>query len=140
MNHIAKIYDEKYIKNFKEQQYNKNYLSCQFEYKNKNYCFRECKFTPKKPGHFVSLWKKINNINEPFTENDIFDYYLFYVKYKNQEGYFKFPKQIMVKHDILQNNNVDGKLGFRLYAPWFENLNKTAIETQILQAPYFKEI
>jgi hypothetical protein len=99
--------------------------------------------TPTKIGHFVSLWKKdtIKNKNIPYDINDKYDIYIFLVLDKKKEGFFIFPKDILLQNNILSDkqNNKKGKLGFRLYCSWYnvKELNKTALSSYKWQNEYF---
>jgi hypothetical protein len=131
------LYGNNEIKNIILHETNKDYNACEFTLNNKKYCFRTGKITPTKIGHFVSLWKYIDDVNSPYSANDNFDYYIFDVRENNKFGQFIFPKNILVKNKILTDNKNIGKLGFRLYAPWCDTENNTAKKTQKWQVEYF---
>ena len=128
------------IQNFIIHDDNIKYYGCEFEYQNKYICFRKCKVTQKKPGFFVTLWKKINNINIPYNIYDKYHIYIFYIETKNSKGIFKFPKSVLINNGILQNNLNKGKMGFRIYAPWNNKLNNTAINTQQWQSQFYTKL
>ena len=100
--------------------------------------FRNAKITPKKIGQFVTLWKKnLVHKNEPYHIDDDFDYYIIVAKEKQKFGFFFFPKQVLVKQNILSEENRIGKMGFRVYPVWDAPTNKQAIKTKQWQASYF---
>jgi len=126
------------ITNFTVQNNNEKYSSCEFMINDKTVLFRNCKKTPKKIGHFVSLWTH-NDIgdNTPYNINDKYDIYIFQVVEGENFGQFIFDKGYLLKNGILSGENSKGKLGFRLYAPWYKVDNNKAKETQQWQIKYF---
>ncbi|ATZ81095.1 MepB-like protein [Bodo saltans virus] len=139
---ITKLYKKTQIKKFQIQNDNQDYYACEFMIGNKNICFRKGKLTPAKLGHFVSLWKRVDNNNKSYDTNDKYDVYIFYVEDKEHKGYFSFTKDILLQHKILSDkkNNIDGKLGFRLYASWYDAMNNTAKISQKWQIQNFIKI
>ena len=61
------------------------------------------------------------------------------LKIKGKTGYFVFSKNELLKNKVLSDNKngSKGKLGFRLYAPWYDVQNKTAKLSQNWQIKYF---
>lgn len=57
-----------------------------------------------------------------------------------KKGYFQFPKSVLIKHHILTNNDIVGKMAFRVYPTWEYDLNKTALKTQSWQSHYFTDL
>lgn len=137
---VKKLFKEKHMSKFSVHVENEDYFGCEFKYKNKKICFRKCKETPKKQGFFVTLWKKIKDENSPYSENDNYDLFIFYVENNNKKGIFKFPKSTMIENKILETNNSKGKMGFRIYTPWDTKLNKNAEKTQSWQILFFTEL
>jgi len=92
-------------------------------------------------GQFVTFWKRnTNGITEPFSEKDLFHYYIIHVKKGNRKGQFVFPKPILIAHGIISTEKNVGKRGFRVYPIWDRTTNKQAEKTQKWQLDYFLEI
>ncbi len=139
-NIIDKIYDNEKIKEYSDHDENKKYDGCEFKASNHFICFRKGNITPNKTGHFVSLWKNNGGKNTPYNINDKYVIYMFYIEDSDKKGIFIFPSTVLEKNKILSNNNNGGKLGFRLYAPWYDAPNKTSKITQNWQKIYFKKL
>ena len=117
---------------------NEHYEGTEFIYENKTYKSRLAKKTPTKNGYFVVFYKKNNEgINEPFSSDENIDELIIFVLDDKIGGYFKFNKEILLKQGILKNKENCGKMGFRVYAPWNNNLNKTAQKNKLWQTKYF---
>ncbi|RCW39871.1 MepB family protein, partial [Paenibacillus prosopidis] len=48
-----------------------------------------------------------------------------------------FPKDILLKHNILKTDTSKGKMAIRVYPSWDTLTSKQAIATQDWQLPYF---
>lgn len=96
------------------------------------------KITPKKIGQFVSIWKR-NELGKTVPQDaaDEFEYMIIHAKNDNQVGYFKFPKNILIEHNVVSQNNKGGKRGIRVYPPWDVAENKQAIKNQSWQLKYW---
>lgn len=55
-------------------------------------------------------------------------------------GQFIFPKEILIKHNILKSSSTKGKMGMRVYPSWDNPTSKQAIKTQSWQLPYFIDL
>lgn len=55
-------------------------------------------------------------------------------------GQFVFPKDILLKKNILKSQLTKGKMGMRVYSSWDRPVSKAAIYTQGWQLSYFFEI
>jgi hypothetical protein len=55
-------------------------------------------------------------------------------------GQFVFPKEVLLKHNILKTATTKGKMAMRVYPLWDKPTNKQAINTQKWQLEYFFEI
>jgi hypothetical protein len=122
---------------------NIDYFGCNFKLNNKKICFRKGKQTPTKIGHFVTFWKRVNNYPTPYDINDDdVDIYIVSINDndKNKFGHFIFNKEILCEKKIISCENKTGKLGFRVYAPWYIVDNNTAKATQLWQNKYFIDI
>ena len=101
--------------------------------------FRVAKTTPTKVGQFVTLWKRVGNGPiQPYDISDQVDIFVICTrKDGNHFGQFIFPKSILLKHNIMSNDNKGGKRAIRVYPPWEKSLNKQAQKTQDWQSKYF---
>ena len=103
--------------------------------------FRSAKITPKKPGHFVAIWKRRGKgPTEPYDESDKLDFLIISVRKESYFGHFVFPKPLLVENHIFSKKGEGGKRGIRVYAPWEDTLNKQAKKTQAWQARYFIDL
>ncbi|SEW02679.1 hypothetical protein SAMN05421841_0693 [Chryseobacterium wanjuense] len=119
----------------------KEYFGFNFQAGQLTIKFRKAKITPKKVGHFVTLWKRnAEKVTEPFNINDHFDFYLVFTEYENDMGFFLFPKQILMERQILSTDQKEGKRGFRVYPKWTKTENKQAEKTQSWQIKYFIDL
>lgn len=116
----------------------RDYLGASFSTNNQSYIFRKAKLTPKKIGHFVTLWKRdSNNKTIPYTQLDPIDFLIISTEDSAHNGFFVFPKDALIKHGILSSPNNPGKRGFRIYANWLTPDNKQATISQSWQKEYF---
>lgn len=127
------------IKNVQEEKQNSKYGAGSFETPLKTVRFRVANKTPNKGGQFVVIWRKgKNNKNKPYTYNEAHDLLVVTVFNDTLEfGQFIFPKEVLVKKNILATNVKEGKMGFRVYPEWDNPVSKQAIKTQEWQLPYF---
>lgn len=98
---------------------------------------RLAKKTEKKKGYFVAVWEKIEGVNNAYSMHDFPDYLIVIIADQNQCGYFKFPKTVLEKRKILKTEKQKGKMAFRVYPPFCENLNETAHKSQSWQSNYY---
>lgn len=118
--------------------YNNEYESLEFELKTFTYQSRLAKKTPKKKGYFLACWFKDNEgINIPYSKQKFADYLIVVIIDGNNQGYFNFPKNILVDRGILTSSGNKGKMAFRVYPDWESELNATALKTQHWQNHYF---
>lgn len=123
---------------FDNDLYNYDYEGMNFVINQEFYCTRLGKKTPSKNGYFLALWRKnIEGQNIPYDCYSNLDYLLVIVKEGSLQGHFKFPKSVLVEKGILSNENLIGKMAFRVYAPWNKDLNISALRTQVWQIKYF---
>ena len=117
------------------------YFGYNFESNQSSFKFRKAKITPKKVGQFVTLWKRnADKQTEPFSENDVFDYYIIATEEDSKLGFYIFPKEILIEKNILTSAKKEGKRGFRVYPNWVKPENKQAEKTQNWQHNYFVEV
>ena len=101
--------------------------------------FREAKVTPKKVGLFVTLWKRVQGMTVPYTQEDPVHFVLIVVREETQHGLFFFPKSTLIARGIMSTHKRGGKRGFRIYPPWTRTTNKQAQKTQAWQTSYFHD-
>lgn len=128
------IYEPKnlYITSIQEEKQNSDYDGCVFKLSSKTIRFRSSKITPKKIGQFVAFWEKdINNKNRPFLfEQSPELFVITSFKNDNDFGQFVFPKEVLLKNNILRSNSTKGKMGIRVYPSWDNPTSKQAVNTQ----------
>ncbi|MFD1768324.1 MepB family protein [Sphingobacterium suaedae] len=118
-----------------------DYFGCTFLYKNNVLLYRKAKATPKKAGYFVTLWKRdAFGKPVPYHEVDQPVEYIIVVEWDTNIGAFVFPKQALVKYQVLSTATREGKRGFRLYAPWDFPESKQAQATKKWQSEYFRDM
>jgi len=139
----TKIYDKLSLNifNVNNELEGTEYDACQFELNGMKMISRSSKITPKKVGQFVTFWKRNQNgETEPYSANDLFDFYIINAKFGDRFGQFVFPKSELMNKGFITTDKKDGKRGFRVYPVWDKTLNKQAEKTQEWQLNYFYEI
>ncbi|MBR9288208.1 multidrug transporter [Staphylococcus aureus] len=133
--------EESEVKDLTEEKYNQDYEALTFSFKEETYQSRLAKKTPTKAGYFVTCWTKDeNNCNQPYSKEEAFaDYLMIIVIDEELSGYFLFPRELLVEKGILTTFEHKGKMAFRVYPKWCNQLNKTAGQTQKWQCKYFFE-
>ncbi|MBG9979433.1 MepB family protein [Facklamia lactis] len=129
------------VENIEFENQNSEYEGCSFIYKDALYRARMAKITPKKKGAFVAIWQKgKNGKNEPFSVSDSNERLLIGVREENQTGIFDFPVHILENKGLYKSSRFKGKMGFRLYPSWVDELNETAKKSQKWQNDYFTQL
>lgn len=124
-----------------EVPHNQEYESIQFDSNSSSYQSRLARKTPKKKGYFLANWiKDESNINIPYSTNNFSDFLIVLIIDEANQGYFNFPKEILVEKGIIMTDTSKGKMAFRVYPPWETDLNTTALKTQNWQIQYFTNI
>ncbi|HDP4221945.1 TPA: MepB family protein [Staphylococcus aureus] len=132
--------EEPEVKDLTEEKYNQDYEALTFSFKEETYQSRLAKKTPTKAGYFVTCWTKDeNNCNQPYSKEALADYLMIIVIDEELSGYFLFPRELLVEKGILTTFEHKGKMAFRVYPKWCNQLNKTAGQTQKWQCKYFFE-
>ncbi|HDG5707678.1 TPA: MepB family protein [Staphylococcus aureus] len=130
--------EESEVKDLTEEKYNQDYEALTFSFKEETYQSRLAKKTPTKAGYFVTCWTKDeNNCNQPYPKEAFADYLMIIVIDEELSGYFLFPRELLVEKGILTTFEHKGKMAFRVYPKWCNQLNKTAGQTQKWQCKYF---
>ncbi|MEQ8415768.1 MAG: MepB family protein [Imperialibacter sp.] len=117
------------------------YGACTFTVNSSLVISRDAKQTPKKTGQFVAIWKRVNSgPTQPFSASDTFDFFVINTKKGDHFGQFIFPKATLIKHRIVSQATVRGKLGMRVYPPWEVAESNQARKTQDWQLKFFLHI
>ncbi len=127
------------IKNIREETHNSDYGAGIFQLNSKTIRFRVAKITPTKVGQFVSIWEKDEaNNNQAFSYDSATDFLVINTfSSKGDFGQFVFPKEVLLKQNILKTANTKGKMAIRVYPSWETPTSKQAMATQKCQLPYF---
>lgn len=117
---------------------NLKYESFTFKRGNITYKHRCAKKTPKKEGYFLAIWtRNASAVNVPFDFETFDDSLIVTIEDGTLNGYFKFPKAVLLEHNILKSETSKGKMAFRVYPSWCKNLNSQASKTKTWQENYF---
>ena len=128
------------VKEIQEEIQNSEYGSAVFQLNCTSVRFRVAKITPTKIGQFVAFWEKdATNKNQAFSVENAPDLLVINTFSHDQQslGQFVFPKEVLVKHNILKTATTKGKMAMRVYPSWDAPTSKQAIATQKWQLPYF---
>jgi hypothetical protein len=114
------------------------YGACSFKLNGKYVQYRISNQTPLKSGQFVTIWKRNSEgVTLPYDVNDDVDFMIINVRNGENEGQFIFSKKTLVSNGLMSQNEIGGKRGVRVYAPWDITTNKQAIKSQMWQTKYF---
>nr|WP_300005570.1 MepB family protein [Tissierella sp.] len=130
------------INSIEEEAQNKIYGGGKFKLESlsiaKTIRFRIAKITPNKTGQFVAFWEKdANNNNQAYDYEDAPDLLVINTFKENNFGQFIFPKEVLLKHNILKTESSKGKMGIRVYPIWDRPTSHQAMKTQQWQLEYF---
>jgi len=129
------------ISKIQEEKQNSNYEGMTFFLGHHHIRSRLAKKTPTKKGYFVATWEKDNfNQNKPFDDENSPDLLIISIMDQSKNGVFIFPKSTLVTQKILNSSKTTGKMAFRVYPSWENNLNKTATKTQLWQKAFFIDL
>ena len=130
------------IKAIQEEAQNSDYGAGIFQLNSKSVRFRVAKITPNKIGQFVAFWEKDQaNKNQAFSYENATDLLVINTfTSDNHFGQFVFPKEVLVKQNILKTPTTKGKMAIRVYPRWENPTSKQALETQKWQLAYFIEV
>jgi len=129
------------ISDVKEEVQNSEYGAGVFQLNEKLVRFRVAKITPNKTGQFVVFWEKDKNgKNQAFSYEKAPDLLVINTFTEHKFGQFVFPKEILIKQNILKTTDTKGKMAMRVYPGWEKPISKQAIKTQKWQLDYFIEI
>lgn len=127
------------VTSVQEEKQNAAYGAGIFQLASNTVRFRVAHITPKKAGQFVAFWEKDeDNKNQPYAYEKAPDLLVITTfKNKSEFGQFVFPKEVLVKQQILQSASTKGKMAMRVYPSWDQPSSKQASKTQEWQLPYF---
>lgn len=145
LNYINEMIYEKInltVESAKEEKQNSKYGAGIFNLSSKSVRFRVANTTPTKTGQFVAFWEKDeNNKNQPYLYEDAPDLFVITTfKSDNAFGQFIFPKEILLKQNILRSPSTNGKMAIRVYPKWDSPDSKQAKKTQEWQLRYFVDL
>lgn len=144
LTHVNKIFYEPNhltIHDIQEEAQNSEYGAGMFQLHSKSVRFRVAKITPNKIGQFVAFWEKDGDgKNHAFSYEKAADLLVINTFAGNNHfGQFVFPKEVLVKQNILKTAAAKGKMVIRVYPKWENPTSKQAIKTQKWQLAYFVE-
>ncbi|MFR6670282.1 MepB family protein [Enterococcus sp.] len=119
---------------------NSVYEGMTFVVGNTTFRSRLAKKTPKKKGYFTALWEQPHEKNQAYSLSGYPDKLMITVLDGKQKGQFVFPSSVLVANGIIKTETTAGKMAFRVYPPWVQDLNPTASRTQNWQTPYFLDL
>ncbi|CCF29473.1 MepB family protein [Leuconostoc citreum] len=129
------------ISKIQEEKQNSDYEGMTFFLGHHHIRSRLAKKTPTKKGYFVAAWEKDNfNQNKPFDDENSPDLLIISIMDQSKNGVFIFPKSTLVTQKILNSSKTTGKMAFRVYPSWENNLNKTATKTKLWQKAFFIDL
>ncbi|MFD0618668.1 MepB family protein [Paenibacillus sp. GCM10027629] len=136
------FYEPNHIKinSIREETQNSEYGAGIFQLDSISVRFRVAKITPTKTGQFVAFWEKdFDNKNQAFSYENAPDLLVINTFTKNNHdfGQFVFPKELLLRQNILKTATSKGKMAIRVYPSWDTPTSKQAIATQKWQIPYF---
>ncbi|MFS0614993.1 MepB family protein [Lederbergia ruris] len=138
------VYESNHLtaKSVQEEKQNSKYGAGTFQLSSKTVRFRVANITPTKVGQFVALWEKDeNDKNQPYSYDEAPDLLVITTfKNKHEFGQFIFPKEILLKQNILRSSSTKGKMAIRVYPSWDRPTSKQAMKTKKWQLPYFVDM
>lgn len=129
------------ISNILEEKQNSKYSALTFNINNISARFRISNTTPTKSGQFVAFWQKNTYLsNEAFYYENAPDILIVTCIDNNNLGQFIFPKDILLRENILKSKNTSGKMGLRIYPTWDVPTTKQGLQSQKWQCEYFIDL
>lgn len=87
------------------------------------------------------FWVKDDNKkNRPYKREETPEKLIITVIDEDRKGQFIFPKELLLKKNIIESENNKGKMAMRVYPDWETELNKTAEQTKKWQSDYFIDL
>ena len=141
INQILNISGCSQVSNVEIETLNIEYESCIFNINQKEYRHRKAKKTPNKKGYFTVFWVKDDNKkNRPYKREETQEKLIITVIDEDRKGQFIFPKELLLKKNIIESENNKGKMAMRVYPDGETELNKTAEQTKKWQSDYFIDL
>ncbi|MGR3912820.1 MAG: MepB family protein [Candidatus Rhabdochlamydia sp.] len=127
------------VTNAYQEKEGKDYGACRLELNEQQVVFRVAKATPKKAGHFVTVWQRSHKgaAYVPFQTHDALEFIVVSVSDHLNRGQFVFDRKVLIDQGIMGNQHKRGKGAFRVYAPWVKPTSPSALKTQSWQGRYF---
>src|SRR5690625_2557989 len=127
------------VNSIQEEKQNSKYGAGIFRLSSRTVRFRVANITPTKVGQFVAFWAKDeSNKNQPYLYEEAPDLLVITTfKNENEFGQFIFPKEVLLKQNILRSTSTKGKMAIRVYPSWDSPSSKQAMKTQKWQLLYF---
>ncbi|PHV13797.1 hypothetical protein CSQ90_26570 [Janthinobacterium sp. BJB303] len=115
------------------------YGACRAELDGKRLVLRVAKTTPTKTGQFVTVWKRPHPDAEiaPLDDVDPVDVVIIAVSDGAQQGFFIFPRSVLLERGVMSRAGQGGKRALRVYPPWCAPESGQAQRTQRWQAVWF---
>ncbi|WP_172195989.1 MepB family protein [Saccharibacillus qingshengii] len=127
------------VESVREEAQNSEYGAGRFQLNAKSVRFRVAKITPAKIGQFVAFWEKDeNNKNRAFSYDGAADLWVINTfDGDHRFGQFVFPKEVLLRQQILRTASAKGKMAIRIYPEWENPTSRQAVQTQKWQLEYF---
>lgn len=115
------------------------YGACRAELHGKRLVLRVAKTTPTKIGQFVTVWKRPHPDAEisPLDDADPVDVVIIAVTDGVQQGFFIFPRSVLLERGVMSRPGQGGKRALRVYPPWCVPESGQAQRTQRWQSDCF---
>ena len=115
------------------------YGACRAELHGQRLVLRVAKTTPTKTGQFVTVWKRSHPDAEiaPLDDADPVDVVIIAVSDGAQQGFFIFPRRVLLERGVMSRAGQGGKRALRVYPPWCAPESGQALRTQRWQAACF---
>lgn len=116
-----------------------DYGACRAELDGKRLVLRVAKTTPTKTGQFVTVWKRPHPDAEiaPLDDTDLVDVVIIAVSDGAQQGFFIFPRSVLIERGLMSRSGAGGKRALRVYPPWCVPESGQALRTQRWQGAGF---
>lgn len=138
LKYISCFIGEDRIKNIQFENQNRDYDGVKFRIGDVSFRGRLAKLTPKKKGYFVAFWEKDSDgNNQAFHFSNSPEKVIISIVDNELSGQFVFPKEVLLKKNILKSQASVGKMAIRVYPSWETDLNPSAFKTQKWQTKYF---
>ncbi|AXI00948.1 mep operon protein MepB [Sporosarcina sp. PTS2304] len=130
------------VQSIQEEKQNAAYGAGIFQIASTTIRFRVANVTATKVGQFVAFWEKDeHDKNQPYSYEQAADLLVITTFASETEfGQFIFPKELLLKQNILRSSSTKGKMAMRVYPVWDRPTSKQAMNTQEWQLPFFVDM